>query len=161
MRQVVLDTETTGLEVGHGHRIVEVGCVEIVDRKLTRRHFHHYVNPERAIDTGALEVHGITEEFLSDKSLFEDIWPGLLEFVEGAELIIHNAAFDLSFIDYEMSLISSSIGKMADYCSVVDSLEIARHKHPGQKNNLDALSNPACLNIWNVIQHQSADGKGS
>lgn len=139
MRQVVLDTETTGLEVEQGHRILEVGCVEIIDRKLTRHHFHQYINPERVVDSGALEVHGITNEFLNDKPVFKDTWEALFQFIRGSELIIHNAAFDIAFIDNEMKKISKSLGKITDYCSVIDSLEIARQKHPGQKNNLDAL----------------------
>jgi DNA polymerase-3 subunit epsilon len=139
MRQVVLDTETTGLETEEGHRILEVGCVEIIDRRITRRHFHQYINPERDIDDGALEVHGITREFLSDKPRFASVWPHFLEFVQGAELIIHNAAFDVAFINYEMSLINEDAGVITDYCAIIDSLMIAREKYPGQKNNLDAL----------------------
>lgn len=139
MRQVVLDTETTGLEVELGHRILEMGCVEIVGRRITRRHFHHYINPQRDIDDGALAVHGITLEFLADKPVFGDIWESFLDFVKGSELIIHNAAFDIGFINQEMRLISPSLGSITDHCSVVDSLELARNKHPGQKNNLDAL----------------------
>ena len=139
MRQVVLDTETTGLEVAQGHRILEIGCVEIIGRKVTRRHFHHYVNPEREIDDGALEVHGITQRFLKDKPVFADIWESFFDFVKGSELIIHNAAFDIEFIDNEMQMLSPDLGSITDYCSVVDSLELARNKHPGQKNNLDAL----------------------
>ncbi|HJL60650.1 MAG TPA: DNA polymerase III subunit epsilon [Pseudomonadales bacterium] len=139
MRQVVLDTETTGLEVEQGHRILEIGCVEIVDRRITHKHFHQYVNPERDIDDGALEVHGITRAFLADKPVFSDIWQGLFDFIGESEIIIHNAAFDVAFIDYEMSMIPSSPGRITDYCTIVDSLEIARQKHPGQKNNLDAL----------------------
>ena len=139
MRQVVLDTETTGLEAELGHRILEVGCVELIGRKITRRHFHHYINPEREIDDGALEVHGITQQFLSDKPVFADVLEQFLEFVDGAELIIHNAAFDIAFINQEMKLISPSLGVITDYCTVIDSLALARNKHPGQKNNLDAL----------------------
>ncbi len=139
MRQVVLDTETTGLEPGEGHRIIEIGCVEIVGRKLTHRHFHHYINPERDIDEGALEVHGITREFLRDKPVFSDVWPSLLEFVKGAELVIHNAPFDIAFLDSELARIPGEEHSMLDYCSVVDSLELARNKHPGQKNSLEAL----------------------
>jgi DNA polymerase-3 subunit epsilon len=139
MRQVVLDTETTGLETEEGHRILELGCVEIVDRKLTRRHFHHYVNPQRDIDDGALEVHGITREFLMDKPAFEEVWAEFLDFVRGAELVIHNATFDIAFLNNEMRLMAPEIGQITDYCNVVDSLEIARRKHPGQKNSLDAL----------------------
>ena len=139
MRQVVLDTETTGLEVEAGHRILEIGCVEIIGRCLTRRHFHHYINPRRDIDEGALEVHGITSEFLKDKPVFEEIWEGFLEFVNGAELIMHNAVFDTQFINQEMKYLSPKLGTITDYCTVVDSLELARNKHPGQKNNLDSL----------------------
>ena len=139
MRQVVLDTETTGLEIEEGHRIIEIGCVEIVGRKLTRRHYHQYINPERDIDDGALEVHGITRQFLMDKPRFAEVWEGFLEFVDGSELVIHNAAFDIAFVNHEMKLIESSLGLLTDYCSVVDSLELARYRHPGQKNNLDAL----------------------
>ena len=139
MRQIVLDTETTGLDAGQGHRIIEIGCVELLDRKLTRRHYHQYINPERAIDEGAMEVHGITSEFLADKPLFADVWEEFREFVTGAELVIHNSAFDLGFIDAEMKRVSPRLGKISDVCSVIDSLAIARKKHPGQKNNLDAL----------------------
>jgi DNA polymerase-3 subunit epsilon len=122
-----------------GHRILEIGCVEIVDRKLTRRHYHQYINPQREIDDGALEVHGITQEFLKDKPVFKDIFKPFLEYVKGAELIIHNAPFDVGFINREMRLISPQLGKITDYCSIIDSLEVARNKHPGQKNNLNAL----------------------
>jgi len=139
MRQVVLDTETTGLSPELGHKILEIGCVEILDRKLTRRHYHQYINPQREIDDGALEVHGITQEFLKDKPVFKDIFKPFLEYVKGAELIIHNAPFDVAFLNREMRLISPKLGKITDYCSIIDSLELARNKHPGQKNNLDAL----------------------
>lgn len=139
MRQVVLDTETTGLEVELGHRILEIGCVEILDRKLTKQNLHYYINPQRESDDGALEVHGITSEFLADKPLFADIFDTFLEFVKGAELVIHNSAFDVAFINHEMRRISPKVGVITDYCTVVDSLALARKKHPGQKNNLDAL----------------------
>lgn len=139
MRQIVLDTETTGLEVEQGHRILEIGGVELVDRKLTHRHFHHYLNPQRDIDEGALEVHGLTREFLSDKPLFSDICESFLEFVSGAELVIHNAPFDVGFLNQELKLHDPKAGKLTDYCNVIDSLELARNRHPGQKNNLDAL----------------------
>ncbi len=139
MRQVVLDTETTGLETEEGHRILEIGCVEIIERKITGRRYHQYINPQRDIDDGALEVHGITRAFLSDKPVFQSVWEDFLTFVSGAELIIHNAAFDIAFLNYEMALISGSIGKITDYCGVVDSLLLAREKFPGQKNSLDAL----------------------
>ena len=139
MRQVVLDTETTGLEPDQEHRIIEIGCIELIDRKITRRTFHQYINPERDSDDGALEVHGLSRQFLEDKPLFADVWEDFIDFIKGAELVIHNAAFDVAFINYEMSRLADAVGKLEDYCAVVDSLEIARTKHPGQKNSLDAL----------------------
>lgn len=144
MRQIFLDTETTGLEPSHGHRIIEIGCVEMVERKLTGNTFHKYINPEnKKVDQGALEVHGITDEFLSDKPFFGDIFDEFLEFVKGGELIIHNAPFDVGFINHEIVLLESklhqSIEKIDVSCSILDSLKLARDNHPGQKNNLDAL----------------------
>jgi DNA polymerase-3 subunit epsilon len=139
MRQIVLDTETTGLEVELGHRVIEIGCVELIDRKLTRKHFHQYINPEREIDDGAQEVHGISREFLRDMPVFKDVWQPFLDFVNGAELVIHNAPFDVGFLNAEMSLLKDPHGRIEDYCSIVDSLDAARQKHPGQKNNLNAL----------------------
>ncbi len=138
-RQIVLDTETTGLEPSQGHRIIEIGCVELVDRKLTGKHYHQYIQPEREIDQGALEVHGISSEFLADKPVFSFIVDDFLDFVDGAELIIHNAPFDVGFLDHELMLAANRIKKMSKICSVIDSLVLARSKHPGQKNNLDAL----------------------
>ena len=138
-RQIVLDTETTGLEPSQGHRIIEIGCVELVDRKLTGKHYHQYIQPEREIDQGALEVHGISNEFLADKPLFSHIVEEFLGFVEGAELIIHNAPFDIGFLDHELTLAANKVKKINKICSVIDSLVLARSKHPGQKNNLDAL----------------------
>jgi len=139
MRQVVLDTETTGLEPKQGHRIIEIGALELVDRQLTGRQFHTYINPERDIDQGALEVHGITEEFLRDKPRFADIADDLLAFVEGAELIIHNAQFDVGFIDNELLLSGHQQTTIKAVASVLDTLELARDLHPGQRNSLDAL----------------------
>jgi len=139
MRQVVLDTETTGLEPEAGHRVIEIGAVELVDRKPTGRHLHRYVNPQRQVDDGALSVHGITNDFLADKPLFADIAGELLEFIDGAELIIHNAQFDVAFLDYELGRLPHLRRRVEDRCTVVDTLAIARHKHPGQKNSLDAL----------------------
>jgi DNA polymerase-3 subunit epsilon len=139
MRQIVLDTETTGLEVNQGHRIIEIGCVELVNRRLTGKHYHQYINPQREIDSGAIEVHGITNEFLRDKPLFEKVAADFVEFVRGAQLIIHNAPFDVGFLDAELDRLGRGIGPIADLCEVVDSLVIARGKHPGQRNNLDAL----------------------
>ncbi len=138
MRQIVLDTETTGLEAAKGHRIIEIGGVELSDRKFTGRQFHKFVNPDRDIDDGAFEVHGISSQFLADKPRFAAIADELLDFIRGAELIIHNAPFDVSFLDYEFSQLRTQV-KVRDICTVTDSLALARHKHPGQKNNLDSL----------------------
>lgn len=138
-RQVVLDTETTGLEVSQGHRIIEIGCVELLNRRLTGRHFHQYIQPERDIDAGALAVHGITPEFLADKPTFDRIVKDFLEFIEGAELIIHNAPFDVGFIDAELLRLDREHPHTSTLCSVVDTLTLARAKHPGQRNSLDAL----------------------
>ncbi len=139
MRQVVLDTETTGLDPQQGHRIIEIGCVEIDNRRLTGKQFQCYLNPERDIDIAAIEVHGITNDFLADKPTFAQIVDEFLDFVTGAELIIHNAPFDIGFLDNELSELHSECEPMASYCSVLDTLLLARHKHPGQRNNLDAL----------------------
>ena len=139
MRQIVLDTETTGLEPDMGHRIIEIGAVEVLDRKLTGQHFHKYINPEREIDDGAFEVHGISQTFLADKPVFVEIWEEFVEYVRGAELVIHNAPFDVSFLEYELRKIAGAPRNITEICSVRDSLELARKKHPGQKNNLDAL----------------------
>ena len=138
-RQIVLDTETTGLEVNQGHRIIEIGCVELINRRITGRHYHQYIQPERDIDAGALEVHGITLEFLAGKPTFSEIADEFVEFVRGAELVIHNAPFDVGFIDAELDRLEPRIGALDSVCSVVDTLQMARHKHPGQRNNLDAL----------------------
>lgn len=139
MRQIVLDTETTGLEVSQGHRIIEIGCVELVNRRLTGNRYHQYVNPEREIDQGAIEVHGITNEFLEDKPVFARIAADLIEFIGGAELIIHNAPFDLGFLDAELQRMPRKQGAIKELCAVIDTLVMARAKHPGQRNNLDAL----------------------
>ena len=139
MRQVVLDTETTGLEPTQGHRIIEIGCVELVNRKLTGNHYQQYINPEREIDAGAFRVHGISEEFLRDKPVFAHIVDDFLDFVRDAELIIHNATFDIEFLDHELGRIGGGETRMEDVCQIVDSLTMARHKHPGQRNGLDAL----------------------
>ena len=139
MRQIVLDTETTGLEPKHGHRIIEIGCVEIINRRKTDRHFHQYLNPDREIDDGAFNVHGISSEFLSDKPRFADIAQEFIDFIRDSELIIHNAPFDVGFINAELKQLGKKWGKTEDYCSVIDTLLLAREKHPGQKNNLDAL----------------------
>jgi DNA polymerase-3 subunit epsilon len=139
MRQIVLDTETTGLEARHGHRLIEIGCVELFNRRLTGRHFHRYINPERDIDAGAIEVHGITNAMLADKPLFAHIADELLEFIRDAELIIHNAPFDLSFLNSEFTLLGRGLDPVESFCGIIDTLVLARQRHPGQKNNLDAL----------------------
>jgi DNA polymerase-3 subunit epsilon len=139
MRQIVLDTETTGLEPAQGHRIIEIGCVEMVNRRLTGNHYHQYIQPDRDIDEGAIEVHGISNEFLADKPRFEDIVGDFLRFIEGAELIIHNAPFDVGFINHELQLYKKDHPSVDTICSVIDTLALAREMHPGQKNNLDAL----------------------
>ncbi|MCD2450804.1 DNA polymerase III subunit epsilon [Methylicorpusculum oleiharenae] len=138
-RQVVLDTETTGLNPQEGHRIIEIGCVELVNRRLTGRHFHVYINPQRVIDSGAIEVHGITNEFLTDKPLFTDIADDFIQFIKESELIIHNAPFDVGFINHEFALLDKTLGTVNQYSEVFDTLTFARKKHPGQRNSLDAL----------------------
>ena len=138
-RQIVLDTETTGLTPEDGHRIIEIGCVEIINRRITGKHYHQYLQPDRGIDAGAVEVHGITEEFLQDKPRFCDIADSFLEFIKGAELVIHNAPFDTGFINHEFRLIDPEHKPVQDWCMITDTLEMARRMHPGQKNSLDAL----------------------
>ena len=139
MRQIVLDTETTGLETSLGHRIIEIGCVELVNRRLTGNHYHQYINPEREIDSGAQEVHGISSEFLADKPVFASIVDEFMAFIDGAELVIHNAPFDIGFINHELKLNGSKYRRVEEYCDVVDTLAMARQKHPGQRVTLDAL----------------------
>ena len=139
MRQIVLDTENTGLETSQDHRIIEIGCVELVGRKLTGRHYHQYVNPQRKVDVGAMEVHGITDQFLEDKPLFETVAREFLEFVDGADLVIHNAPFDVGFINHEIAKLNGAYQAIESGCRIIDTLALARQKHPGQKNNLDAL----------------------
>lgn len=140
MRQVVLDTETTGLQTEAGDRIIEIGCIELIDRKFTEQTFHRYVNPERAVGPGALEVHGIDDEFLSAQPLFEDVAAEFLEFVHDAELIIHNADFDVGFINHELQRLETSVQDIREHCRVLDTLALARRMHPGQQNSLDALA---------------------
>lgn len=139
MRQVVLDTETTGLEVRQGHRLIEIACVELVERRLTGREYQTYLNPGRAIDEGARAVTGIADEFLLDKPRFADVVDEFLAFVGGAELVIHNAAFDVGFLDAELALLAEPRGCVTDHCSVLDTLAMAREQYPGQRNSLDAL----------------------
>jgi len=139
MRQVVLDTETTGIDPAQGHRIIEIGCVELVDRKLTGNHYHVYINPDRIVEDEAIAVHGITNEFLVDKPRFHDVAKDFFDFVTGSELVIHNAAFDVGFINHEFSMLARKIEPIQNVCGILDTLAMARKKHPGQKNNLDAL----------------------
>lgn len=138
-RKIILDTETTGLEVEQGHRIIEIGCLEMQDRKLTGKYFHYYVNPERDIDAGALAKHGITSDFLLDKPYFSTIAEEFIEFVREAELIIHNAPFDLAFLNNELLMTKQGYKNMSEYCTVFDTLVVARKLHVGKQNNLDAL----------------------
>ena len=137
MRHVILDTETTGLDPNQGHKLVEIGCVEMINRQLTGRHFHHYVNPQRDSDEGALNVHGLTTEFLSDKPLFKTVAADLIEFVRGATVLIHNASFDTKFINAELALLG--MDKIDTCCTVEDTLAMAKQMFPGKRNNLDAL----------------------
>lgn len=138
MRQIVLDTETTGLEPSEGHNIIEIGCVEMFNRRLTGKTYHQYIKPDREVDAEAMQVHGITNEFLEDKPKFSDVLDEFIEFIRGAELIIHNAAFDVGFIDAELER-NNHHERVDHICLITDSLKLARKKHPGQKNNLDAL----------------------
>ncbi|MCP3669686.1 MAG: DNA polymerase III subunit epsilon [Gammaproteobacteria bacterium] len=139
MRQIVLDTETTGLEPKQGHRIIEIGCVELVERRLTGNVFHQYLQPDREIDTAAVEIHGITNEFLEDKPRFCDIAQDFMDYVSGAELIIHNAPFDVGFINSELLRLDGEWGLLQEQCRITDSLAVAKKSHPGQRNSLDAL----------------------
>ena len=139
MRQVVLDTETTGLSTQQGHRIIEIGCVEMVNRRLTGREYHQFINPERAIDEGAERVHGISNADLDGQPLFADIVDEFIEFVSGSELVIHNAEFDVGFIEHELRLMKHAKPRIEDHCTVLDTLGMARKMHPGQRNSLDAL----------------------
>lgn len=139
-RVVVLDTETTGMPVADGHRIIEIGCVEVIGRRLTGRHYHVYLQPDREVDEGAIAVHGITNEFLTDKPRFRDIADEFFEFIKDAQLVIHNAAFDLGFINNEFALLGQQDrAEITDHCTVLDTLLMARERHPGQRNSLDAL----------------------
>jgi DNA polymerase III subunit epsilon len=139
MRQIIVDTETTGLEPSQGHRIIEIGCVEVVNRRPTGKTFHRYIKPDREIDPGAIQVHGITNEFLASQPRFDEIAADLVEFIRDAELIIHNAPFDVGFLDAEFKRLASPAHSVANLCKVLDTLALARQMHPGQRNNLDAL----------------------
>ena len=138
-RQIVLDTETTGIDPQQGHRVIEIGCVEMIGRKLTGNHFHVYLNPERFIEEEAIRIHGITNEFLLDKPVFAQVVDDFIEFIRGAELVIHNAPFDVGFLDHELRLLGSQYGQLSDVATVFDTLAYARQQFPGQRNSLDAL----------------------
>lgn len=138
-RQIILDTETTGINPKEGHRIIEIGCVELINRRFTGNNFHVYINPEREIEAEAIAVHGITNERLAAEPKFRDIAQAFFNYIQGAELVIHNAAFDVGFINHEFALLKPALPPVAQYCTVLDTLMLARELHPGQKNNLDAL----------------------
>ena len=139
MRQIVLDTETTGLDHEQGHRVIEIGCIELDNRRATGKQFHYYLNPQRQSDEAALDIHGLTSEFLADKPLFAQIADEFLAFVKDAQLIIHNAPFDIGFLNSEIKRLDRGLPELSNYCEIVDSLVLARKKHPGQRNSLDAL----------------------
>lgn len=139
MRQIILDTETTGLDPKDGHRIIEIGCIEVIDRRLTGNDYHQYIQPQRKIDRQAVEVHGITEAFLADKPLMHEIVPDFVQYIKGAELVIHNADFDTGFLDHEFSLLDDCPGCICEFCGVTDTLQMARKMYPGQRVSLDAL----------------------
>lgn len=154
MRQVILDTETTGLAVEKGHRVVEIGCVELVERRPTGRTFQRYLNPQRPMDRGAQEVTGLSDEFLADKALFADVAEEFVAFIRGAELIIHNASFDIGFLNGELARLEGRYSCMQSMCGVVDSLALARERYPGQRNSLDAL----CKRLQVESAHRTLHG---
>lgn len=154
MRQIILDTETTGFEPHNGDRIIEIGAVEMIKRRLTDHNYHQYINPEREVPKDAIEVHGITDEFLVDKPLFASVVDDFMEYVKGAELIIHNAPFDVGFINNELSLLPNNRwGKIEDHCVITDSLKLARKTYPGQRNSLDALCKRLYIDNSNRTLH--------
>ena len=153
-RQIILDTETTGLDFKTGHRIIEIGCVEIVNRKFTGNEYHTYINPDRDSDEGALRVHGLTTEFLSDKPRFAEIYEDFISFIKDSELLIHNAEFDIGFLDNEIKLVSKDLNSIEkEVLKITDTLQIAREKHPGQRNSLDALVNRYAINGYDRELH--------
>ena len=153
-RLIVLDTETTGIDPKQGHKIIEIGCVELMDRQLTGNHYHQYLNPDREIDQGAIDVHGIKNEFLEDKPRFADVCIDFIDYIYGAELIIHNAPFDVGFINNELQLIGHEITDIASICTITDSLKMARAMYPGQRNSLDAL----CKRLGVINSHRELHG---
>ena len=153
-RQIILDTETTGIDFKTGHRIIEIGCVEIVNRKFTGNEYHTYINPDRDSDEGALRVHGLTTEFLSDKPRFSEIYEDFIDFIKDSELLIHNAEFDIGFLDNEIKLVSKNLNPIEkEVVKITDTLQIAREKHPGQRNSLDALVNRYEINGYDRELH--------
>ncbi len=153
LRQICLDTETTGLETRDDHRIIEVGCVELINRRPTGNNFHYYLNPDREIDQGAIEVHGITNEHLATQPHFEDIYEDFLSYINGAEVIIHNAPFDVGFLNHEFSKLGANATTLNEHCTVTDTLVMARKMHPGQRNSLDALCKRYDINNSNRTLH--------
>ncbi len=153
-RQIILDTETTGINPQEGHRIIEIGCVEMFNRRLTGNNFHVYLNPDRFIEQEAINIHGITNEFVADKQRFRDIAQQFFDYVQGAELVIHNAAFDVGFINHEFKLLAEPLPPVDSVCTILDTLKLARDLHPGQKNNLDAL----CRRYDIVNSHRTFHG---
>jgi DNA polymerase-3 subunit epsilon len=140
LKQIILDTETTGLDPKSGHRVIEIGCIELINRKFTGEQFHVYLNPDRDSEEGALKVHGLTTEFLSDKPRFNEVYDDFIKFIDKSELLIHNAEFDVKFLDHEIKLLSKKLPSISNCVSkITDTLQIAREKHPGQRNSLDAL----------------------
>ena len=152
-KYIILDTETTGLEVKQGHRVIEIGAVLLNDRKKSEEHFHTYLNPSRLIDEEATKVHGITNQDLEDKPSFDEIAEEFIQFVEGSTLVIHNAPFDLGFLNTELNMSSSSYPKLEEICDIEDSLLIARNKYPGQRNSLDALANRYSISGYDRTFH--------
>jgi len=153
-RQIILDTETTGLDFKTGHRIIEIGCVEMVNRKFTGNEYHTYINPDRDSDEGALRVHGLTAKFLSDKPRFAEIYEDFINFIKDSELLIHNAEFDIGFLDNEIKLVSKDLNTVEkEVFKITDTLQIAREKHPGQRNSLDALVNRYAINGYDRELH--------
>jgi len=153
MRQIVLDTETTGLSFKEGHRVIEIGCVEMVNRRLTGRTFQCYINPEREVEQEALQIHGIDNEFLHDKPLFAEIAQEFCDFIDASEIIAHNASFDVGFLNHELKLTKLNLGKIDNYCKVFDTLTLARQLHPGQRNSLDALTKRYNITHFNRDLH--------
>ncbi|MHB0775335.1 DNA polymerase III subunit epsilon [Halomonas sp. WWR20] len=158
MRQIVLDTETTGIDPKQGHRLVEIGAVELINRRFTGNTYHQYINPQRAIDPEAIAVHGITDERVASEPVFADVADAFWEFIKGAELVIHNAAFDVGFIDHEFGMLNASrsaskLGPVSDHCGILDTLKLARDRHPGQRNNLDALCKRYAIDNGHRVLH--------